>query len=90
MDLIVLVHDHFHHVIAGEAELIERELGRMRSCPSQSGADHLQRHVRHPPRKMRRRRPIESIFIESIFDLGAQGEKEATYRRGAVSEFTHE
>ena len=36
---------------------------------------------------MRRRRPIESILIESIFDLDAQGEKEATYRRGAASEF---
>jgi hypothetical protein len=33
---------------------------------------------------------IESIFIESIFDVGAQAEKEATYRRGAVSEFTDE
>jgi hypothetical protein len=33
---------------------------------------------------------IESILIESIFDIDAQGEKEATYRRVAVSEFTHE
>jgi hypothetical protein len=27
--LVVLVPDHFDHVIVGEAELIERELGRM-------------------------------------------------------------
>ena len=51
MRLVVLVHDHFHDVIAGEAELIEREPGRMRSRSAQPGADHLQRHVRHPQRK---------------------------------------
>jgi hypothetical protein len=43
-----------------------------------------------PSEKCGARVPIESIFIESIFDLGAQGEKEATYRRDVVSEFNHE
>jgi hypothetical protein len=35
-------------------------------------------------------RQRDIALIESIFDIDAQGEKEATYRRVAVSEFTHE